>query len=251
METHNLLIIIVIVVLFIIISYVIHDYKNITSLVTSHVTNDSFILTNSMNERWSEDFTTRLKKHETKVNALLNKLILKIPDGSCVIDAGAHVGDTLAPLSYTAIKNDKNVIVYGIDPDKTKISFIDELCKINNLTNVKTIVGGLSNKSGNGSIKILDNLPHAGAWVVDDKGNDFDIYTIDKLFKDSNIGLIHLDVEGYEYKSLLGATEILRRYKPLLVIEILHGEDKNNIIPFLRNIGYKEEKIDNSNYYFE
>ena len=73
METHNLLIIIVIVALFIIISYVIHDYKNITSLVTSHVTNDSFILTNSMNERWSEDFTTRLKKHETKVNALLNK----------------------------------------------------------------------------------------------------------------------------------------------------------------------------------
>jgi FkbM family methyltransferase len=204
-----------------------------------------------MDKRWSTDFTDRLNTHETKVNTLLNELILKIPDNSCVIDAGVHVGDTLTPLSYTAIKNNKDITIYGIDPDKTKISFINDVCDLNNLTNVKTIIGGLSNKGGNGSIKILDHIPHAGAWVVDDTGNDFNIYTIDQLFKNNKVSLIHLDVEGYEYKSLLGATEILRKYKPFLVIEILHGNDKDNIIPFLKGLGYKGEQIDETNYLFE
>ena len=239
----------IVIVVLIIILYTYSKYNYI--YIISHVTKDSFILTNNMDKRWSTDFTDRLNTHETKVNKLLNELILKIPDKSYIIDAGAHVGDTLTPLSHTAIKNNKNVTLYGIDPDKTKISFIDEVCKINSLTNVKTIVGGLSNKKGTGKLKILDHIPHAGAWIVDDKGNDFNIYTIDQLFRDKKISLIHLDVEGYEYRSLLGATETLRKYKPFLVVEILHGDDKDNIIPFLKELGYKWRQIDETNYYFE
>ena len=214
--------------------------------IKSHVTGDKFNIDNNFNKIWIDDFTNRLKGHEKEVNSLLVDLIDKLPEDTCIIDAGAHIGDTIIPLSKECSK--KNIILYGIDPDKTKIEFVDQMCKLNNLKNIKTIVGGLSNKNGKGE---LIKKEHAGAWKINDKGNDFDIYNIDELFKNKKISLIHLDVEGYEYKTLLGSLNTINKHKPYLVIEILHGEDTNKIIPLLNKINYKGKKIDGNNYLFE
>ena len=106
------------------------------------------------------------------------------------------------------------------------------MTKLNNLKNIKTIIGGLSDKNGKGE---LIKKQHPGAWKIKE-GNDFNIYTIDELFSDKKVSLIHLDVEGYEYKTLLGGLNTIKKHKPYLIIEIVHGEDKNKIIPLLENI---------------
>ena len=214
--------------------------------IQSHVTGDKFKIDNNFNKLWIDDFTNRLKGHEKEVNSLLVDLIDKLPEDTGIIDAGTHIGDTIIPLSKKCSK--KNIILYGIDPDKTKIEFVNQMCKLNNLKNIKTIVGGLSNKNGKGD---LIKKQHAGAWKINDKGNDFDIYNIDELFKNKKISLIHLDVEGYEYKTLLGGLNTINKHKPYLVIEILHGEDKDKIIPLLEKMDYKWTKIDDNNYLFE
>ena len=104
------------------------------------------------------------------------------------------------------------------------------------------------NINGNGD---LIKKKHAGAWKINDKGNNFNIYNIDGLFKNKKISLIHLDVEGYEYKALLGGLNTINKHKPYLVIEILHGEDKDKIIPLLKKMDYKWTKIDDNNYLFK
>ena len=213
--------------------------------IKSHVTGDNFYIDNNFNKLWIDDFMNRLKGHEKEVNSLLMELVDKLPNGTCVIDAGTHVGDTIIPLSSKCSK--KNINLYGIDPDKTKIEFVDKMTELNNLKNIKTIIGGLSDKNGKGD---LIKKQHPGAWKIKE-GNEFNIYTIDELFSDKKVSLIHLDVEGYEYKTLLGGLKTIKKHKPYLIIEIVHGEDKNKIIPLLENLNYSKTNIDNNNYLFE
>ena len=46
-----------------------------------------------------------------------------------------------------------------------------------------------------------------------------------------------IDVESYEFQVLLGAENTIRKYKPVLYIEIFDFET-SPIIPFIKNLGY-------------
>jgi len=54
----------------------------------------------------------------------------------------------------------------------------------------------------------------------------------------TDIDLIELDLEGYEYDALLGAKETIERNKPVLIIENAADEVKQ----FLSTLGYVEWK---------
>jgi FkbM family methyltransferase len=49
--------------------------------------------------------------------------------------------------------------------------------------------------------------------------------------------IIKIDVEGLEYQVVLGAENIIRKYKPALYIEIFDF-DTSPIVPFIKNLGY-------------
>ena len=67
--------------------------------------------------------------------------------------------------------------------------------------------------------------------------------TIDHLVsgeKDKKIGLIHVDVEGFELKVLKGASKIIKRDKPILIFEQhISQEDPNLIFAYVKNFGYR------------
>jgi len=75
---------------------------------------------------------------------------------------------------------------------------------------------------------------------VKDSGDD--IYYVPMIALDSlaltDIDLIELDLEGYEYDALLGAKETIERNKPVLIIENAADEVKQ----FLSTLGYVEWK---------
>lgn len=64
--------------------------------------------------------------------------------------------------------------------------------------------------------------------------------TIDSI-KPKDVDLIHLDVEGYEYNALKGAVNTIKKYKPLIVVEMTEKVDK--IYKLLDTLGYKEVKV--------
>ena len=215
----------------------------------SSVTGDKFQIPKNINKKWLKDFQDRLQGHEPETNKLLIKLALKCDNDTNIIDAGAHVGDTLLVMAKT-LKNKKNskIRLHGIDPNKSKLEFIKKMANINNISNIKTIYGGLSEKSSKGT---LIKNGHAGMWKIEESNDStIPLFSIDSLNL-SKISLIHLDVEGYEYNALLGAKKTILRDKPYLIIEILHGDFKKKIIPYLKSLKYEIGWKGENNIFFK
>ena len=83
------------------------------------------------------------------------------------------------------------------------------------------------------------------------KGVEVKMVSIDSLdLKD--VVAIKMDVERAELKALEGAIEVIREYKPLLIIEALDQELEDQITSFLYALGYDEyRKADSRNLIFE
>ena len=65
---------------------------------------------------------------------------------------------------------------------------------------------------------------------------------MDDILANNNIGFIKIDVEGHEENVLNGAIEIIKRNKPVLLVEIEEKHSKKNVqesLNFINSLGYK------------
>ena len=140
-----------------------------------------------------------------------------------IIDAGAFIGDSSVVLSqYT------NKKVYAFEASKTNYQRIEQICKMNNVTNVVSVNKALSDKTGkeilylepssvgNGVIR-REAIDYSGEEEVN--ATTIDEFSIDKSLE---IGLIKADVEGGEIKMLRGASRVIKEQGPSLLISIYH-----------------------------
>ena len=69
-----------------------------------------------------------------------------------------------------------------------------------------------------------------------------------------HIDLMKIDVEGYEVDVLLGATDTIRAHKPVIMIEIAHGERYGQSMASAKHamteLGYKYFNHDNKDYVY-
>ena len=134
-------------------------------------------------------------------------------------------------------KGRQDVKILAIDPDRNKIKFIDELCKINNINNIITVISGVSDKKGFCS---QSKVGHSGMWKINENTGDIPLNTLDNICKSLYIGLIHLDVERHEYKVLLGLQNIIHKYHPPIMLEY-YGDSNNLRIPqLMKKFKYKK-----------
>lgn len=153
------------------------------------------------------------------------------------IQAGCNVGYFPEKLSHYFEE------VHTWEPAENNIACI----KKNSLPdNVKVHYAALGDEIGNVHISQTyeDNC---GATQVAPEG-DISLETIDQFNFDP--GLIWLDIEGYEYRALLGAKNTITKYKPIIVIEnkghmpefgggkfMPEGDD--NFVAWMKTINYK------------
>jgi hypothetical protein len=65
---------------------------------------------------------------------------------------------------------------------------------------------------------------------------------LDNLLKKRKIGFIKIDVEGHEKNVIIGASKIIKKNKPVLLIEIEEKHTSEKVIKtidFINNYGYK------------
>jgi FkbM family methyltransferase len=132
-----------------------------------------------------------------------------------IIDLGAWIGDNTIPWA----KNINDRIVYAIDPSPDNINFINEMCKLNNISNVITIESAISNQDE--ILSTDDNYLFQCTFTSYGK-NKVSATTLDNLYhtrKIDNIGYIHLDVEGMEEKVIQGANKVIEDFKPIITFE--------------------------------
>lgn len=181
---------------------------------------------------------------------ILNSLDKYIPENAVILDIGANIGNhsvywasrgakrihSFEPMIHTynnLVKNinineiDKVVIPYNVGLGDVKSS--GEIAK-----NYSTNIGGTQIKeskvSGRFSIKI-------------EKLDDIDL-------KEEKIDFVKIDVEFFEPKTLVGMIETIKKYKPVIFIEVFK-QNRRFVKKFLANLGYlKPKKYASNNYLF-
>lgn len=127
--------------------------------------------------------------------------------------------------------------VYTFEPDRENFD-----CLIENtmgIDNIKPIMAALGDAEVFAS---LDGNPkNCGAYQICE-GDDFPVFTIDGLGLDPDF--ICLDIEGFEFKALMGGVQTIMRCHPVIMYEDKglserYGTKKGHIAEFLQDFGYK------------
>ena len=164
-----------------------------------------------------------------------------------IIDVGAYIGDSSLVLSkYT------NGKVHAFEPfDK---AYSELLCNIelNNANGIVPVKLAASNTIGrkrlyfakNANLSVSTFDPEKSLTRGDYETVEIETTTIDCYSRENDlrIGAIKIDAEGAEKSVLAGASEVIRRDKPVLLISIYHNaEDFMDIKPWVDSlkIGYR------------
>jgi FkbM family methyltransferase len=134
---------------------------------------------------------------------------LYLKEGDTFIDIGANIG--LFSLKAATVVKEAG-IVYAIEALPKTFRYLSGNIHYNKFNNVKAYNYAIGEKAGlvNFSDEITDDSQNR---ILSESGVEVKMITLDELLSDvdGNINLIKVDVEGYEYYSLLGAKSLLKR----------------------------------------
>lgn len=157
-----------------------------------------------------------------------------------IIDIGCWLGDNALVWSQLL---ENNAQVYAIDPSAENIAFGQQLAEINQCDNISWFQEACSDKEGI-QLYYQGRLNHAefnehGLGKPSPKTST----TIDCLIGEENfdnIGLFHLDVEGFEQKVLNGSLSLLEKSRTAILFEQhIAQEDTRAICEFLGKFNYE------------
>jgi FkbM family methyltransferase len=216
-------------------------------------TNDNNTAINLIEHPYTETFAGR-DRHEVLFRRMHGYLFDNDIIQNNVIDLGAWIGDNTVPwakrsvasLSDQKLSDHERSIIYAIDPSKDNCDFIRQMCEHNQISNVKIFQTAISDKVE--TISTDDDMYHC-TFVEGTSGkNKVEAVSLDYLFENKeieNIGYIHLDVEGMEYKVILGAERIISECRPVITFEQhLEIDNYNLILEHLTNRDYVVFLID-------
>lgn len=175
-----------------------------------------------------------------------------------VVDVGANIG--MFTLLFGKLTREK---VFAIEGSHDNYQMLIQNLNHGSYTSDALIVSTckkVSNKPGveKGEIHYL----WTGRGSVARESGEFEFDTLDNILDHDPlripIHLIKIDIDGYDFEAVQGATRIMEKHRPIFVIELvdealaLHGFNKQNVIDFMAENKYEITKIlDNCNYVFE
>lgn len=148
----------------------------------------------------------------------LSKLRRIFTEGDVFVDVGANVGNhTLFAAKF--LKAGK---VIPFEPNPRAFSLLIQNVLVNGLADIvdmtKLGVGVSDVKTGGFAMQDRDrNL--GGAKMLEGQG-DLDVYPLDDLLGEETPDFIKIDVEGMELQVLAGMGDLLKRCRPVMMIEV-------------------------------
>ena len=169
---------------------------------------------------------------------LIEEIKQKLPKRFTYVDIGANIGTTVWLFAREAGK------VYAFEPIPRLGDTIRNSIQVNGVSNVMLIGKAIGDREGNASMLDSDN-----SNVVlegDVESLKVIINTLDsELVNAGMVDFIKIDVEGFEFSVLKGADNIIRTYRPRLLVEFhpsfvkKYGADGNLVIDFIEQRGYR------------
>ncbi len=172
--------------------------------------------------------------------------VLQQVNGKAIIDGGAYIGDSIHLFRNLFGKSQ----IYSFEPVKSTFETLSKIFQADAAQGkVIPINKGLGAKAG--TLRISHTRPANDAlaslkvdYNVKDLYEEVEVTTIDQEVKERNlqVGLIKLNVEGFETEAIKGALHTIREQKPLLVISVgMMPQEFYELKPFIEqlNLGYK------------
>ena len=171
----------------------------------------------------SEDAGVELSLHETGTyeKGILTFLQSNLRKGDCFVDVGANIG-LMSIFASNCVGNEGQVLAYEAHPKTAEL--LKENIGLNQLLNIQVCQYALGSEEG--QTKIYDNwqINRGGASLIvkteDSNSFDIDIHQLDhKISSNLQPKVIKIDVEGFELEVLKGASETIKRFQPILIVE--------------------------------
>ena len=158
-----------------------------------------------------------------------------------LIDIGANIGNHSVYLS----RYFNRVVAFEPHPRTYK------LLEANAILSSNIECRNLALGSSRSTLNITTNPYNMGRNKISSSNNNsnaIEVHTLDEFFEyfKDPIGLIKIDVEGYEVEVLKGSKKVLKLLSPPIVLEVLQSEiskGRAESIDFLRKNGYNTFKI--------
>ena len=224
-------------------------FKNVTQQVTIK---NNITLQLSVND-WIQKNIYFLGEYEQSELTLLEKTL---NSNDVFIDLGANIG--LYTLNAAHLIGENGTVIC-FEPFSKNFKTLNKNIALNNFSNITTENLAVGDSNGFLNIYYDDkelNLGMVSAHLTKySHRENIEITTLDSYLETNpitTVNFIKIDIEGNEYQALTGMKKTLEKHHPKLLIEILENnevsdiDNKEKIITFLKNYGYKKHYIDDS-----
>jgi FkbM family methyltransferase len=162
--------------------------------------------------------------------------------GKDFLDIGACIGDTAQVLLEYKPKR-----IFAYEPiEENYKDLVKTIAKAGAEDKIFPIKKGLADQEKTMDMSVVGccSTLNEALNANNDRKVQVTITTIDAECKDRSIGLIKMDIEGFEYFAVKGGIETIKRDKPVLLISIYHtGKDFFEIPPMIKR-AVPEYKLD-------
>ena len=158
-----------------------------------------------------------------------------------IVHAGAGFGDFLPGIAKICKET-----IWTFEPNQENYFCAKKTIEINKLTNVNLFNLGLGRRRGSSFLRVGQNnkklgprceICHDEKHAQSHELEQIEMTSLDSIIpQETNVSIIHLDVEGYEEEVLNGAVKIINKNSPLIILEIHTEALKYN--EFMESIGY-------------
>lgn len=148
-----------------------------------------------------------------------NELTKSMKKGS-FIDLGAYIGDTIEKAADFYGENLEKIVAF--EPDGENLEQLEKRVKARGIPSDKLILVQKGSWSGR---DVLHFSSSDSSSSISDTGDiEIEVDSVDHVLKKNEfpVSFIKMDVEGSEAESLLGASETIRRWCPILAVCVYH-----------------------------
>lgn len=195
--------------------------------------------------------------YSREIVLVMNRFLRK---GMVFVDIGANIGE----ITMVAAKRvGSDGLVLSFEPVDRNLSELTKNIHRNALSNVRIVASGLSDREGATQIyqscgQGKNDEEHLGLNSIYAGSGDgipiqsIPLTTLDIFLRENpqeRVDFIKIDIEGAELPCLKGAEQTIRRFKPLLIVEVQRtssaaaGYDQAEILHFLGPLGYRFFRI--------
>lgn len=174
----------------------------------------------------------------------------RLKPGGCLLDVGANIG-LFAIEGAKVVGPTGSVIAIEAAPHHARS--VEQSAALNGMSNIEVFDVAVGDQNG----EALLTLPGGANFGMFTLGNvdgsetyKVSVRRIDDIVGERRIDFIKMDIEGSEYKALLGASQTLERDKPPVLIELNEaalrscGSSAREVKDLLAQHGYSGSMLD-------